>query len=314
MNSVNEKCHEKLSTPKRRRLGLRNRVKSTQILDKEVNNSFINSSPVHLRVATTSRAFVPDKCESPPLPCNQVEYLCESANDNSLTDIPCSPGVFESCFFKDVENWESFIAGKNDSSKENIPEEAVDEINNEMFISKLEPSCAQEQIGSNILSGRCEKQLRDEVEESFDVLHQSIININCNNETSTLFETKDSFLLDIRESGIIAEQSNSKNGASKSVFNEINHDVNTFYGLPMIVKGLFKSYRNIEKFYGKYFFSYYLKKSILFFLLYSNNFRLAGRVSQFKSNKRKKELNICFTYKWRKDFSGRSIDVEGGIK
>ncbi|CAH0717498.1 unnamed protein product, partial [Brenthis ino] len=249
MNSVNEKCHEKLSTPKRRRLGLRNRLRLTQTLAKEDNNSFINSSPVHLRVATTSRALVPDKCESPPLPCNQVEYLCDSGNDGSITDIPCSPGVFDSCFFKDVENWESFIAGNNDSFKDNKLEEAVDEINNEMFISKLEPSCAQEQISSNILTGRCEKQLRDEVEESFDVLHQSIININRNNETSTLFETKDSFLLDIRESGIIAEQSNSKNEASKSVVNEINHDVNTFYGLPMIVKGLFKSYRNIEKLY-----------------------------------------------------------------
>ena len=240
MSLINEES-DKLSTPKRRRLGLRNPLRSMQSLTKDVNSSFVNSTPVHSRVTSI---LVPEKCESPPLPCNQIEYLCDS--ESSVNDIPCTPDAFESCFFKDVENWDSFIAGKSDSSKENI--QGDEEIGNE---SKLETK--HEKEVSSILTSRCEKLFRDEIEETFDVLHHSILNINNENDTSILFETKDSFLLDVRESGIIAEEENKKE-QSKSSLHEVNYDSNTFYGLPMIIKGLFKTYRNIEKFYGKYIF------------------------------------------------------------
>lgn len=241
MSLINED-NDKLSTPKRRRLGLTNPLRSLRGTTKDVNNSFINSTPVRTRIST----LVPEKCESPPLPCNQIEYLCDSGS-NEINDIPCTPGVFDSCFFKDVENWDSFITGKSDSSKENIEvEEGEAKVSSNKTVSE---SKNEKEVCDSILTSRCEKLFRDEIEQSFDILHHSIANINNENETSVLFDTKDSFLLDIRESGIIAEEENRKE-QSKSSINEINHDSNTFYGLPLIVKDLFKSNRNIEKFYG----------------------------------------------------------------
>ncbi|XP_050362485.1 helicase POLQ-like isoform X2 [Nymphalis io] len=241
MNYHSESCDP--STPKRRRLGVRY-TRPTQNGVKSPNASIINSTPIQMRLSSN----LPNKCDSPPLPCNQIEYLCESTSNSSVaSEIPCSPGVFETCFFKDVENWDSFIASKN---KENILMDCGDEFNNEF---QTRPEEEIKTADCSILTSRCEKLFRDEIEQSFDNLNQSIININCNNDDkSSLFETKDSFLLDIRESGIIANQENTKSDEiSKCSKNQvtINMNQNNFYGLPMIVKGLFKTYRNIEKFY-----------------------------------------------------------------
>lgn len=230
-------------TPKRRRLGIR-RTRPTPV--KTTNSPFVNSTPTHLRLSNIS------KCESPPLPCNQVEYMSASSSNSSVTsEIPGSPGVFETCFFKDVENWDSFIAPKN---KENVLMNCTEEFFSE-FESKSEQKFSQNQDYS-ILTTNSEKLFRDEIEESFNALNQSIANINNdirNCDKSGLFETKDSFLLDIRESGIVANQVNNKDEIIKFKNNQVNVTPNNFYGLPMIVKGLFKTYRNIEKFYGKFF-------------------------------------------------------------
>ncbi|XP_046978501.1 helicase POLQ-like [Vanessa cardui] len=238
MNFPNESCDP--STPKRRRLEI-TRMKPQNVF-KAGNSSFINSTPIQLRLSSN----LANKCDSPPLPCNQIEYLSESRSNSSVTnEIPCSPGVFETCFFNDVENWDSFIVSKN---KENILMDCADEFNDE-FQRKPEQNITTD---CSMSTSKCEKLFRDEIEESFKNLNQSLINININNDKSSLFETKDSFLLDIRESGIIANQENSKNDEiNKCINNQVisNMNQNNFYGLPMIVKGLFKTYRNIEKFY-----------------------------------------------------------------
>ncbi|XP_045459914.1 helicase POLQ-like [Melitaea cinxia] len=234
--SSNSRVLSENVTPKRRRLGIR-KTRPTPVKTK--NSPFVNSTPTHLRLSNIS------KCESPPLPCNQVQYLSASPSNSSVTsEIPGSPGVFETCFFKDVENWDSFIASKN---KENALMNCTEEFDSE-FESKFEQKYSQNQDCS-ILTTNCEKLFRDEIEETFNAFNQSIANINNdirNCDNSALFETKDSFLLDIRESGIVA---NNKDEIIKSKKNQVNVTQNNFYGLPMIVKGLFKTYRNIEKFY-----------------------------------------------------------------
>nr|XP_026491039.1 helicase POLQ-like [Vanessa tameamea] len=238
MNFHNEPCDP--STPKRRRLGI-TKTKPQNVF-KAANSSFINSTPIQMRLSSN----LANRCDSPPLPCNQIEYLSESTSTSSVTnDIPCSPGVVETSFFKEVENWDSFKVSKN---KENILKDYADEFNDE-FQTRPEQNITTD---CSISTSKCEKLFRDEIEQSFNNLNQSIINININKDKSSLFETNDSFLLDIRESGIITNQENSKNDEINKFTNNqviLNMNQNNFYGLPMIVKGLFKTYRKIEKFY-----------------------------------------------------------------
>ncbi|XP_064074212.1 helicase POLQ-like [Vanessa tameamea] len=238
MNFHNEPCDP--STPKRRRLGI-TKTKPQNVF-KAANSSFINTTPIQMRLSSN----LANRCDSPPLPCNQIEYLSESTSSSSVTnDIPCSPGVFETCFFKDIANWDSFKVSKN---KENILKDYADEFNDE-FQTRPEQNITTD---CSISTSKCEKLFRDEIEQSFNNLNQSIINININKDKSSLFETNDSFLLDIRESGIITNQENSKNDEINKFTNNqviLNMNQNNFYGLPMIVKGLFKTYRKIEKFY-----------------------------------------------------------------
>ncbi|XP_045764015.1 helicase POLQ-like [Maniola jurtina] len=242
MNSCNGIIHDHQSTPKRRRRTLGTRKAKLPKL-KETNEYLVNSTPISISGTPT----VVEKGESPCLPCNQVEFLRDSRSNGSIcSEIPCSPGVFES------ENWESFLASKhcnNISGNSKIDHEDNSVNMDEIFQSELDQKVMKNYMNTTLLTSRCEKLLRDEIEESFNMINQSISNIN-NENRSSLFETRDSFLLDIRESGIVAEQKVLKtNDLLKPKLHQDYANPNTFYGLPIMVKGLFKTYRNIEKFY-----------------------------------------------------------------
>ncbi|CAK1551516.1 unnamed protein product [Leptosia nina] len=200
------------TTPKRRRLGV-SKVKLTQRRD----HNFV--SPGNVRVNAV------DNCDSPPLPCNQVEYLCDSESNSSLSsDIPGSPGVLETCNILDnIENWKSFVDPK--SSKDDNVVSTTEDVFDDTFNYNLFKK----------------DHYSEEIKESFNVINQSI----CNNET--LFDTEDSFLLDIRESGIVNNKC--EIGEVSSQVNGKSELSNSFYGLPKIARGLFKTYRNIETFY-----------------------------------------------------------------
>ncbi|XP_052738083.1 helicase POLQ-like [Bicyclus anynana] len=248
MNSCNSNILDNTSTPKRRgrrSLGIIKISRSPKLLKlktKEADENIVNSTPIS--------SIVTGKVESPCLPCNQVEYCDSRSNSSTCSEIPCSPGVLESGFLKDLENWDSFVCSKNNNSGNSKLGYLNDSVNmDEIFHSKLEQDLIKSHLDRTLLTSRCEKLLRDEIEDSFDMINQSICNIN-NDKQRSLFETRDSFLLDIRESSIVAEQKVLKtNDLLKSKLCQEFVNPNTFYGLPMVVKGLFKTYRNIEKFY-----------------------------------------------------------------
>lgn len=256
MNSSQVNPHDQ-STPRRRGrgiLGLRKvsrASKLTKLKIKDTEEYFANSTPI----SSNGNSTVVGKAESPCLPCNQVEYMCDTRSDSSIGSdiIPCSPGVLESGFISNLDNWDSFVGSKHNNSRITITQNHEENSANmeEVSQTKSGKDVDKNHINTTLLNSRCEKLFRDEIEQSFDMINQSICNIN-NENRSSLFETKDSFLLDIRESGIIVEQKVlKKNDLSKSKLYEDYVNPNTFYGLPMIVKGLFKTYRKIEKFYGK---------------------------------------------------------------
>lgn len=235
MNSSNEPYDQ--NTPRRRRLGIRKSYKISEV--SKINTSLIKSNPVNQRLNLTNNI----RCESPPLPCNQVEYILGESADSSLSsEIPCSPGITDSCFIENI-NWDSFVYNKKDKDKN------VDSAN----CSNVINTTIKEKNTQNdmcYLTSNSEKLFKDEIEESFDKINQSICQHNSNNvNASILFETKDSFLLDIRESGILAAETEEKSIFVPKANPVTKHE--GFYGLPMIVKGLFKTYRNIEQLYGK---------------------------------------------------------------
>lgn len=212
------------STPKRCRLGTSKNI--IQLSQASGKDKTYNNISKHLQIK--------DNCYSPPLPCNQVEYLCESESNRSIVnDIPCSPGVLETCtLFDNIANWKSFVdskTSKEDSASISITDDAF----KENFYSRNESN------NKNQCNFDVNINFKKDIENSFNAINQSI----CNNAH---FETNDSFLLDIRESGFIDD----KFQISQLV--SINNQFDSFYGLPLITKGLFKSYRNIEKFYGKF--------------------------------------------------------------
>ncbi|XP_059061206.1 helicase POLQ-like [Achroia grisella] len=231
---------ENTSTPKRRRLG------TGRVLRRYNMENTINDTPVHPQI-TSTLANTPGGCESPPLPCNQVEYLNESSRNNS--SVLCSPGI-QSPVPEDVHNWESLpVALLNDKVFDK--HESVNEINlsGDLFTSKLDQNCTDNNHVDEI---KCENNLREDIEKSFNIVNQSICDIDkINKDKSSLFETKDSFLLDIRESGVVLDDKLTKcvNEFPKLKPVQNYNDVTTFYGLPMITKKLFKTLRNIEKFY-----------------------------------------------------------------
>ncbi|XP_039746296.1 helicase POLQ-like isoform X2 [Pararge aegeria] len=252
MNSCKENMHDSQSTPKRRsreNLGLGKVSRASKLPKLKVRDAYlVNSTPI----SSCETFSMVEKCESPCLPCNQVEYkMCDSTSNSSIcSDIPGSPGVLESGFLNNLENWESFVGSKHNNSGNTKVEIEDNSINmDDIFHSKLEQDLIKNHLDRTLLTSRCEKVFRDEIEESFDMINQSICHIN-NENRSSLFETKDSFLLDIRESGIEAMQKVANtNDLLKPQLNQEFLKPNTFYGLPNIVKGLFKTYRNIEKFY-----------------------------------------------------------------
>ncbi|CAG4983487.1 unnamed protein product [Colias eurytheme] len=227
MNSRNKILSASPSTPKRRRLGIRRNVRLSQL---SIENIKLNT-PKHLQI----NSRVKENCDSPPLPCNQVEYLCDSESNSSISsDIPCSPGILETCnIFHNISSWKSFQETKSPKNDAASVSTIVDEVFNDSFQSKSFLNCVQE-LPKN-------ENYQDEIEKTFNEINQSI----CQNDS--FFDEKDSFLLDIRESGIINEKhAREKELPQPNVNKGISND---FYGLPMITKGLFKSYRNIEKFY-----------------------------------------------------------------
>ncbi|XP_038213601.1 helicase POLQ-like isoform X2 [Zerene cesonia] len=228
MNCRNKILSGSPSTPKRRRLGIRRNVRLSQLSIENIKLNTPKNGQINSRVK--------ENCDSPPLPCNQVEYLCDSESNSSISsDIPCSPGILETCnIFHNISSWKSFHESKSPKNEAACVSTIVDEIFTDSVQSKSDKlNCVQE-LPKN-------EKYQDEIEKTFNEINQSI----CHNDS--FFDEKDSFLLDIRESGIINEKhATEKELPQLNVNKEITND---FYGLPMITKGLFKSYRNIEKFY-----------------------------------------------------------------
>lgn len=252
------------STPKRRRLG------TGRILRPSLDVFHKKFSPVHSQVVETKQALS-ERCESPPIPCNQNEYLYESGNNTSSSmkiNIPRSPEVFD-CSLDCGEvsylpsqigkcNLQNDKENKNCSNNTQCVLDDIEHVSDDMFLSRME--APQPQIGHNneLMTSRCEQYFRQNIQESFELVNKSICGLDANqrNEMSNLFETKDSFLLDIKETSAFVEDdkhnlnnqchTNNNSSVSKNASNDKD-----FYGLPLITKGLFKTYRNIEKFYGK---------------------------------------------------------------
>lgn len=256
MLPVNKMHEENTSIPKRRRFGTGRLLRRViNVLDVE-NHCLENpdSGPMSSL----------DKPDDPPLPCNQIEYLCDSGNTSSTSsDIPCSPGVLDCSIMRNIDKWESFVS----RDLKNVPNEVsstvcrefneIEDISDDMFYSKLNQDSSQINRGNTtVLTSKCEKTLRENVEHTFEVVNKSICGLQSkeNMNRSCLFETNDAFMLDIKESSIVLEEKDSQSKTShlKIVENKLC-DYNSFYGLPIITKSLFKTYRNIEKFYGKLF-------------------------------------------------------------
>lgn len=251
---VNEIHQENTSTPKRRRIG-------TDKLLKRINH--VLDIENHGLESPDSRPMSPrDKPDDPPLPCNQIAYLYDSGNTSSTScDIPCSPGVLDYSGMRNLEKWESFISKDlNNVPKEVMPSVSrefheIEGISDNIFYSKLDQECSLINCDDNtLLTSKCEKTFRENIEQTFEVVNQSIYGLECkdNMNRSCFFETNDSFLLDIKENSIVLEETDKQPKTSnlKIVENKLC-DINSFYGLPIITKSLFKTYRNIEKFYGK---------------------------------------------------------------
>lgn len=230
------------STPKRRRLGtgriLRQTTPKSQLIS--------NCSPIkrqHMKGDSPVRSF------SPLIPCNQVEFRCICDSENSVnSDNPGASDILESS--QKIE-WESLdvctsklneICEKSSEYLEDSEKpEVFEDISNDMFHTKLEQSWLN----------HVDQKFKKNIEESFDIVNQSISNLDdVMDNKGSLFETQDSFLLDIKDEVIQniipnLDKCNAEIKVEKG-------PVSGFYGLPMITKGLFKSYRNIDKFYGEF--------------------------------------------------------------
>lgn len=267
----NRENYGNTSTPKRRRLGTAGRAlrQSLDVFHKKY-------SPVHPQI-TNSRHTITERCESPPIPCNQYEYLCDSSNNTSASlnnNIPHSPAVFEGSLDCAEFSYLPSQIGKPDSPSDSADKEnkdcndtrqvmsEIEDVSNDMFQSRMEaPETVNRNCGEELLTVRCEKYFKQSVQESFELANQSICRLDKppKNDLSELFETKDSFLLDIKDTCALVKESesNRRNQSNKleynnvSVANVASNNVDNFYGLPLNTKDLFKTYRNIEKFYGK---------------------------------------------------------------
>lgn len=239
------------STPKRRRLGTGRIFRSS--LSKAAQNSDLltDCSPISSKCIENGTEAT-DRCDSPLLPCNQVEFrsICDSDNNNSSYDVPCSPDVLQSSVRNEWEslnvctsNINEICEINNEIANNQAQRELIEDISEDMFQSKLEQSDVN----------HVDKSFKDKIERSFDMINQSISNLDdVMKNKSSMFETRDSFLLDIKEDAIekIVHPNEIVQEPVKKATAVVDLN-NTFYGLPMIAKGLFKTYRNIEKFYGE---------------------------------------------------------------
>ncbi|XP_053599806.1 helicase POLQ-like [Plodia interpunctella] len=234
MDSLNNNIPvDNSSTPKRRRLDT-----SRILCSKDISKH----SPIHRQISSTMISSS-GRCESPPLPCNQIEYLNESETNSS---IPCSPGILECSILKDVENWESLVLSNIHKKNKTLHTITEEDLTDDMFCSELEVQSSQ----NNLVTSNCENHFKG-VEDTFDMVNKSICEIDNNDNKSSWIDTKDSFLLDIKESGILPQEKQSKASDIMKAkrTNQKLCDGSTFYGLPQVTKSLFKTYRNIEKFY-----------------------------------------------------------------
>ncbi|XP_068628026.1 helicase POLQ-like [Battus philenor] len=225
------------STPKRRRLG-------TQIVVRGTNNKNTVTNCKSPEIKHFSENIVTlDGWDSPPLPCNQVEYLSDSGN-NTNDDIHCDPDVMESCFIADAETSKLQMECENIQSSH--VEKEINEISDDMFLSRLEQKSTQSD--EVILTSRCEQHFIEEINDGFEAINQSIIAIK---DGDNLFETKDSFLLEVDDvlSQPKPHHCKTDHGMKSEVRSELKVPKDHFYQLPMITKGLFKTYRKIEKLY-----------------------------------------------------------------
>lgn len=240
----NEDILRTTSTPKRRRLGTRRTIKDIASTKNHVRNKFL---PSHLQEVPENAVQAID-CDSPSLPCNQVKYLSDSAN-NTREGINCSISITDSSFILDKEDSEPSVVSHN---KVILQPQIVKEVENlfdDMFTSSLEQVASQQNdTDEELLTSRCEKHFREEINDGFEAINQSINIIK--NDRDSFFDTKDSFLLEVDDL-TQAERSNKINYVIKSENVEKMYvPQESFYHLPMITKGLFKTYRKIDKLYG----------------------------------------------------------------
>lgn len=219
-------------TPKRRRLGA-GRI--------YVNSS--NRNNVNNRSGNLTGSYSPDVFEfngdSPPLPSNQVEYLHKTSYDNIS-----SQSLAESSVFNDLnaENWESPVVIRNE-----VKNEIDDAESNDMFKS-LEAQECKSQSTNELVVDFNNTNFKQSIADVLDQFDESMCVIDSKKETSAFFESKDSFLLDIKNTAELIENQDNRNVLCKDK-NIKNNGCDSFYGLPLLAKKLFKMYRNIDKFY-----------------------------------------------------------------
>lgn len=292
MNSPSVHNHETTSTPKRRRLGTGRILRLNKNKENSILSS--NHSPIYRRVIATARevcespplpsnqikylhdsrnssSSIPsspeviekngDHWES--LSSTNLDHLCRtevSAHKHVSEIEDISDDMFQSRLEQESSQY-------NRESEFNLPlsinhTDLDAQINETSFISgskllelSLETESEQNQEKNELLTSKYEKHFRDNLNESFEMINQSICGIEEIKKTdkSLLFQTRDSFLLDIKESGIISNEKNKNHEFVKpntpTGTRSMQKD-DGFYGLPMETKSLFKTYRNIEKFYG----------------------------------------------------------------
>lgn len=294
MNSKDFNVQANTSTPKRRRLGPGRILRPN---NKENNLFLFNHSPINRQLSSTKNEaicqspplpsnqieFLHDSRNSsscPSSPCLFESLLTSNLDDLSKNGSSANNNVSE---FEDISD-EMFQSRMEQESSQVVKQESDLEkqtpcINGSSspnldasFISgrkmldlKLNTNTYEngnvdktiENDVNDLLTSKCEKSLRDNIEESFELINQSICDMQDEtnkNDRSSLFETHDSFLLDIKVSGITSKDMQKVDGAFVKPKAPMEIKVNNkhFYGLPKITESLFKSYRNIEKFYGWY--------------------------------------------------------------
>lgn len=341
------KIHDKTRTLKRRQL-VSEKIRSSRkktVISEEISDFNYKNNDEHVNST--------ERCDSPLLPCNQDEYLIDSGNTSTCSDVPRSTDNLHTSVADTLETTVLSTDFKAHCTQNNVINKEIEDLSEEMFFSKLNQSipnhvtsfdstkkysCDQENqcyqlnidnfktkienvvqnndslekfaipendliedppksiksgnlVTRNMYSNRNQvieqhnavnksiKTYEDIVEDSFDFINQTISKFNPNkcdikthhestnsapnvNQVDNIFEDDiDEELLKERSTNQSANyhktwdlvqviaKSNNEIVNFKSV-KQLKH--NTFYGLPLTAKDLFKAYRKIEKFYGNY--------------------------------------------------------------